>query len=71
VLFVLTGGGADVQWVLGAEGEPVRAELVLDPVDFYLLVGGRYAPGDVPRGAVGDDAAISHVLEKAASLAWL
>lgn len=71
VLFALAGGGADAQWVLGSEDEPVRAELVLDPVDFCLLVGGRYAPGDVPRGAVGDDAAIADVLTRAASLAWL
>ncbi|MGW3665798.1 maleylpyruvate isomerase family mycothiol-dependent enzyme [Streptomyces sp. NPDC005141] len=71
VLFALEGGGADAQWVLGSEDEPVRAELVLDPVDFCLLVGGRYVPGEVPRGATGDAAVISAVLERAASLAWL
>jgi len=72
VLFALTGGGErDTQWVLGSEAEPVRAELVLDPVDFCLLVGGRYAPDEVPRGATGDEDAVRNVLERAASLAWL
>ncbi|WP_405926079.1 maleylpyruvate isomerase family mycothiol-dependent enzyme [Streptomyces sp. NBC_00035] len=71
VLFAVTGAGTDAQWVLGSEGEPVRAELVLDAVDFCLLVGGRYTPEDVPRGAVGDDAAVADVLTRAASLAWL
>lgn len=71
VLFAVTGAGTDAQWVLGSEDEPVRAELVLDPVDFCLLVGGRYTPEDVPRGAVGDDAAVADVLTRAASLAWL
>ena len=71
VLFALAGGGDDAQWVLGSEDEPVRAELVLDPVDFCLLVGGRYAPEEVPRGATGDAAAVQQVLERAASLAWL
>ncbi|MGQ4385364.1 maleylpyruvate isomerase family mycothiol-dependent enzyme [Streptomyces sp. SAS_270] len=71
VLFALAGGDADAQWVLGSEDEPVRAELVLDPVDFCLLVGGRYAPEEVPRGATGDAAAVQLVLERAASLAWL
>ncbi|MFF4351885.1 maleylpyruvate isomerase family mycothiol-dependent enzyme [Streptomyces sp. NPDC001530] len=71
VLFAVTGGERDAEWVLGSEDEPVRAELVLDPVDFCLLVGGRYAPDEVPRGAAGDDAVIGAVLERAASLAWL
>ncbi|WP_432174823.1 maleylpyruvate isomerase family mycothiol-dependent enzyme [Streptomyces sp. Tue6028] len=71
VLFAPAGGGRDAQWVLGSEDEPVAAELVLDPVDFCLLIGGRYAPGEVPRGAVGDTAAVTAVLERAASLAWL
>ncbi|MEU9287443.1 maleylpyruvate isomerase family mycothiol-dependent enzyme [Streptomyces sp. NPDC048275] len=72
VLLAVTGqGGRDAQWVLGSEDEPVRAELVLDPVDFCLLVGGRYAPDEVPRGASGDDGAVRDVLERAASLAWL
>jgi uncharacterized protein (TIGR03083 family) len=68
VLFAVTGGE---EWVLGSEDEPVRAELVLDPVDFCLLVGGRYAPGEVPRGEAGDGTAVRDVLERAASLAWL
>jgi hypothetical protein len=71
VLFEVAGGGSDARWVLGSEDEPVRAELVLEPVDFCLLVGGRYPPGEVPRGATGDAAAIGAVLERAASLAWL
>ncbi|MFE6485495.1 maleylpyruvate isomerase family mycothiol-dependent enzyme [Streptomyces sp. NPDC057757] len=71
VLFTVTGTGGDAQWVLGSEDEPVRAELVLDPVDLCLLVGGRYAPGDVPRGAAGDTAAVDNVLTRAAALAWL
>jgi uncharacterized protein (TIGR03083 family) len=68
VLFSITGGG---EWVLGSEDEPVRAELVLDPVDFCLLVGGRYTPDAVPRGATGDEDAVRNVLEQAAALAWL
>ncbi|MFE0508598.1 maleylpyruvate isomerase family mycothiol-dependent enzyme [Streptomyces sp. NPDC058964] len=68
VLFSVTGGQ---EWVLGPQGEPVRAELALDPVDFCLLVGGRYAPGAVPRRTTGDEGAVRHVLERAASLAWL
>ncbi|AZQ33887.1 maleylpyruvate isomerase family mycothiol-dependent enzyme [Streptomyces cyaneochromogenes] len=68
VLFSVTGGE---EWVLGSEDEPVRAELALEPVDFCLLVGGRYTPQTVPRGATGDAAAVRNVLERAASLAWL
>lgn len=68
VLFAVTGGD---EWVLGSEDEPVRAELVLDPVDFCLLVGGRHTPDAVPRGAQGDEGAVRNVLERAASLAWL
>ncbi|WP_107122319.1 maleylpyruvate isomerase family mycothiol-dependent enzyme, partial [Streptomyces dysideae] len=68
VLFAVTGGE---EWVLGSEDEPVRGELTLEPLDFCLLVGGRYAPDAVPRGATGDDAAVRNVLERAASLAWL
>ncbi|MDJ0461799.1 hypothetical protein [Streptomyces sp. H27-C3] len=30
------------------------AELFLAPVDFRLLLGGRYAPDEVPRGIGGD-----------------
>ncbi|MEU6258233.1 maleylpyruvate isomerase family mycothiol-dependent enzyme [Streptomyces sp. NPDC047043] len=68
VLFAIDGGP---QWVLGSEDEPVRAELALDPVDFCLLVGGRYTPEEVPRGTSGDEGAARNVLERAASLAWL
>nr|WSY55875.1 maleylpyruvate isomerase family mycothiol-dependent enzyme [Streptomyces sp. NBC_00886] len=68
VLFGITGGG---EWVLGSEDEPVRAELVLDPVDFCRLVGGRYTPDAVPRGSTGDEGAVRNVLEQAAALAWL
>ncbi|GAA2619918.1 maleylpyruvate isomerase family mycothiol-dependent enzyme [Streptomyces vastus] len=70
VLFAVAGG-EDAQWVLGSEDEPVRAELVLEPVDFCLLVGGRYAPEEVPRGATGDEGAVRNVLERAAALSWL
>ncbi|WP_105975023.1 maleylpyruvate isomerase family mycothiol-dependent enzyme [Streptomyces geranii] len=69
VLFAVTGGAEE--WVLGSEDEPIRAELVLDPVDFCLLVGGRYAPDEVPRGETGDREAAHAVLARAASLAWL
>ncbi|MBE8473202.1 maleylpyruvate isomerase family mycothiol-dependent enzyme [Streptomyces justiciae] len=68
VLLSVTGGE---EWVLGAEGEPVRAELALDAYDFCLLVGGRHDPGTVPANATGDAAAVRNVLERAASLAWL
>ncbi|MFI6010714.1 maleylpyruvate isomerase family mycothiol-dependent enzyme [Streptomyces sp. NPDC051243] len=68
VLFSVTGGE---EWVLGSDAEPVQAELSLDPVDFCLLVGGRYAPEAVPRGQTGDAAAVRNVLERAASLSWL
>lgn len=68
VLFAVGGGG---QWVLGSADEPVRAELALDPVDFCFLVGGRHAPGEVPRRTTGDEGAVRDVLERAASLSWL
>ena len=68
VLFEISGGE---QWVLGSDSEPVRAELALDAVDFCLLVGGRYAPDEVPRREAGDAGAVRNVLERAASLAWL
>ncbi len=68
MLFWVTGVE---EWVLGSEGEPVAAELALEPVDFCLLVGGRYAPETVPRGQTGDAAAVRNVLERAASLSWL
>ncbi|WP_261718024.1 maleylpyruvate isomerase family mycothiol-dependent enzyme [Streptomyces sp. FZ201] len=68
VLFSVTDGE---EWGLGSSAEPVAAELTLDPVDFCLLMGGRTAPEEVPRGATGDAAAVRNVLEAAASLAWL
>lgn len=70
VLFEVTGP-TDTSWVLGSDTEPVHAELTLDPVDFCLLVGGRYAPDEVPRTITGDENAARTVLETAASLAWL
>lgn len=71
VLFAVTGGEGDAEWVLGSEDEPVRGELVLDAVDFCLLVGGRHTPDEVPRGAAGDEDAVRNVLERAAALSWL
>lgn len=68
VLFAVRGGE---EWVLGSQSEPVAAELTLDPVDFCLLVGGRYAPDEVPCAATGDDGAVANVLERAAQLSWL
>ncbi len=68
VLFAVRGGD---EWVLGSQSDPVAAELTLDPVDFCLLVGGRYAPDAVPRNATGDAAAVRHGLGAAASLSWL
>ncbi|MFE7838807.1 maleylpyruvate isomerase family mycothiol-dependent enzyme [Streptomyces sp. NPDC057474] len=70
VLFEVTGP-TDTSWVLGSDTEPVHAELTLDPIDFCLLVGGRYAPEEVPRGITGDESAARNVLDRAASLAWL
>ncbi|MGW7267679.1 maleylpyruvate isomerase family mycothiol-dependent enzyme [Streptomyces sp. NPDC054842] len=70
VLLAVTGRGGDAEWVLGSEDEPVRAELVLTPVDLCLLVGGRRTPEEVPRGATGDATAVRGVLDRAASLAW-
>ncbi|PWI19199.1 hypothetical protein DI272_37390 [Streptomyces sp. Act143] len=68
VLLSVTGGE---EWVLGAEGEPVLAELTLEPYDFCRLVGGRGDPDTVAGNATGDAAAVRNVLERAASLAWL
>jgi hypothetical protein len=66
---------ADTSVVLGtADGgaaAPVRTRLALDPVDFCLLLGGRYEPALVPRQVSGDENAARSVLERAASLAWL
>ncbi|SDK86788.1 maleylpyruvate isomerase family mycothiol-dependent enzyme [Streptomyces indicus] len=71
VLLTVTGHGSEGEWVLGSEDEPVAAELVLDPVDFCLLLAGRYDPGEVPRGLSGDGRAARSVLERAARTAWL
>ncbi|TRO63478.1 MULTISPECIES: maleylpyruvate isomerase family mycothiol-dependent enzyme [unclassified Streptomyces] len=71
VLFAVTGGESSTEWVLGSEDEAVRGELVLDAVDFCLLVGGRYTPEEVPRGTAGDEAVVRDVLERAAALSWL
>lgn len=68
MLLAVRGGE---EWVLGSQSDPVAAELTLDPVDFCLLVGGRYAPDTVPRNTTGDAAAVRNVLEAAASLSWL
>ncbi|WP_439959578.1 maleylpyruvate isomerase family mycothiol-dependent enzyme [Streptomyces luteocolor] len=71
VALTVAGEGGETEWVLGGADDPVRAQLVLDPVDFCLLVGGRRAPDEVPRGTAGDEAAARRVLTRAASLAWL
>jgi uncharacterized protein (TIGR03083 family) len=71
VLVEVTGTAPGTGWVLGSDAEPVAAELTLDPVDFCLLVGGRYSPDEVPRGLTGDERAARNVLATAAALAWL
>ncbi|MGW6274183.1 maleylpyruvate isomerase family mycothiol-dependent enzyme [Streptomyces sp. NPDC055060] len=71
VALTVAGRGDEMSWVLGSEADPVSAELVLDPVDFCLLMGGRVDPADVPRGVGGSESAARHVLTRAASLAWL
>ncbi|MEV7191888.1 maleylpyruvate isomerase family mycothiol-dependent enzyme [Streptomyces sp. NPDC093510] len=71
VALTVAGDGDEKEWVLGSSDDPVRAELVLAPVDFCLLVGGRRAPDQVPRGTAGDESAVRRVLARAASLAWL
>ncbi|MFG2349114.1 maleylpyruvate isomerase family mycothiol-dependent enzyme [Streptomyces phaeochromogenes] len=71
VLFAVTAGESSTEWVLGSEDEAVRGELVLDAVDFCLLVGGRYTPDEVPRGVAGDEDVVRDVLERAAALSWL
>ncbi|MEU9960028.1 maleylpyruvate isomerase family mycothiol-dependent enzyme [Streptomyces sp. NPDC050982] len=71
VLFAVTAGESSTEWVLGSEDEAVRGELVLDAVDFCLLVGGRYTPDEVPRGVAGDENVVRDVLERAAALSWL
>ncbi|UNO44263.1 maleylpyruvate isomerase family mycothiol-dependent enzyme [Streptomyces sp. MST-110588] len=64
-------GEAGGDWVLGSDAEPIAAELVLEAVDFCLLVGGRRIPAEIARGHAGDPVASQRVLETAASLAWL
>ncbi|MEV0322201.1 maleylpyruvate isomerase family mycothiol-dependent enzyme [Streptomyces sp. NPDC050658] len=71
VALTVSGEDRSVEWVLGSQDEPVAAELVLDPVDFCLLVGGRSDPAQIPRGVAGDEAAASRLLTRAADLSWL
>ncbi|MEU5958683.1 maleylpyruvate isomerase family mycothiol-dependent enzyme [Streptomyces sp. NPDC047525] len=71
VALTVAGEGGEVSWILGSGAEPVSAELVLDPVDFCLLMGGRVDPAVVPRGISGSETAAGRVLTRAASLAWL
>lgn len=66
----------DLSTVLGVadgatEPPPVPTQLTLDPVDFCMLLGGRYEPHAVPHDVVGDENAARSVLERAASFAWL
>ncbi|MEV0524433.1 maleylpyruvate isomerase family mycothiol-dependent enzyme [Streptomyces sp. NPDC050439] len=71
VALTVAGEGGEMSWILGSGAEPVSAELVLDPVDFCLLMGGRRDPAVVPRGVFGSEVTAEHVLTRAASLAWL
>ncbi|MEV1021723.1 maleylpyruvate isomerase family mycothiol-dependent enzyme [Streptomyces sp. NPDC050264] len=71
VALTVTDDTRSTEWILGAEGAPVRAELALEPVDFCLLIGGRATPRTVPMGALGDEDAVRAVLDRAAELAWL
>ncbi|MFC8129317.1 maleylpyruvate isomerase family mycothiol-dependent enzyme [Streptomyces sp. NPDC057302] len=71
VALTVAGEGGEVTWILGEGAAPVSAELVLDPVDFCLLMGGRVDPATVPRGVSGDNSAAAHILTRASSLAWL
>jgi uncharacterized protein (TIGR03083 family) len=71
VALTVAGEGGEAEWILGSGAEPVAAELVLDPVDFCLLMGGRASPAGVARGISGSEEAAGHVLTRAASLAWL
>ncbi|MFJ9036548.1 maleylpyruvate isomerase N-terminal domain-containing protein [Streptomyces sp. NPDC102406] len=71
VALTVTDADGGTEWVLGAEGAPVRAELTLDAVDFCLLIGGRVTPRTVPRTSRGDEATARTVLDRAARLAWL
>ncbi|WP_329114971.1 maleylpyruvate isomerase N-terminal domain-containing protein [Streptomyces sp. NBC_01465] len=73
VLLTLRGPGPDDihRQRLGSDTGPVVGELAVDTVDFCLLMGGRYAPGDIPQSVTGDRSATLNTLERAASLAWL
>ncbi|MCX4668151.1 maleylpyruvate isomerase family mycothiol-dependent enzyme [Streptomyces sp. NBC_01381] len=71
VALTVSGEGRAVEWVLGSQDEPVAAEVVLDPVDFCLLLGGRSDPAQVPRGVAGDEAAADRLLNRASVLSWL
>lgn len=71
VALTITGDGGETEWILGSSDDPIRAELVLHPVDFCLLIAGRRTPPQLPRGTSGDTTAIHHILTRAASLAWL
>ncbi|MFH8486494.1 maleylpyruvate isomerase family mycothiol-dependent enzyme [Streptomyces longisporoflavus] len=71
VALTVAGEGGEASWILGEGAEPVSAELVLDPVDFCRLMGGRVDPSVVARGISGDESAATRVLTRAASLAWL
>ncbi|MFZ3593803.1 maleylpyruvate isomerase family mycothiol-dependent enzyme [Streptomyces sp. BH104] len=70
VALTVADASRSTEWILGSEGEPVRAELTLDPVDFCLLVGGRTVPDSLPPGT-GDPRAARTLLDRAAQLAWL
>ncbi|MGW2227682.1 maleylpyruvate isomerase family mycothiol-dependent enzyme [Streptomyces formicae] len=71
VALTIEGEGGGTEWILGDTTDAVRAELVLDPVDFCLLIGGRRPPADIPHGLSGDTSAAHHLLTRAASLSWL
>ncbi|MFE6161828.1 maleylpyruvate isomerase family mycothiol-dependent enzyme [Streptomyces sp. NPDC056486] len=71
VALTVAEAGDEVSWVLGSGAEPVSAELVLGPVDFCLLMGGRVDPAEVPRGISGSESVADQVMARAASLAWL
>ncbi|TGA97891.1 maleylpyruvate isomerase family mycothiol-dependent enzyme [Streptomyces sp. MZ04] len=71
VALTVSGDGREVEWILGSQADPVTAELVLDPVDFCLLIGGRSDPAQIPRGVAGDEAAAARLLTRASALSWL
>ncbi|MEU1148296.1 hypothetical protein ACFYO9_31300 [Streptomyces sp. NPDC005863] len=68
VALTVAGEGGETVWVLGSAEDPVRAELVLDPADFCLLLTGRRTPDRIPRGTSGDTASARRLLSRAASL---